>query len=218
MKNINLFTQYYHDSNKDRRFELDYCVYENLENDFDSVFLIYQTPRKQSFELSVNKHKLSIEYVDERPMFNNFFEIMDREEYAHSINILANTDIIFTKGLGDILAYVNTIESNTCIALSRYDYNMADNTTTEFHRADSQDTWIFKGNPKVRTSIPYGMGMAGCDNKLAYDISQHGYNLINPCKSIHTYHIHHSNIRNYLNEINEPSYRVPPPYKLINVE
>jgi len=218
MTKVNLFTQYYHDSNKDRKFELDYCVYENLENDFDSVFLIYQTPRKQSFELSVNKHKLSIEYVDERPTFNDFFEIMDREEYAHSINILSNTDIIFTKGLGDILAYVNKIESNTCLALSRYDYNMADNTTKEFHRPDRQDTWIFKGNPKVRTSIPYGMGMAGCDNKLAYDISQHGYNVINPCKSIHTYHIHHSNVRNYLNEENQPTYRVPPPYKLINVE
>lgn len=212
---INLFTQYYYEPNLGRKLELDYCLQNNLDNTFNQVYLFYQSPRKTAIDNLSNQNILKIHYIEERPMFNDFFEIMDRKEYAESINVLSNSDIIFTKGLQDILAYVNTIDAKTCIALSRYDYDLPTDTTTPFLRPDSQDTWIFKGNPKVRTSIPYTMGNAGGDNRLAYDIVQHGYKIINPCKSIYTYHIHSSNIRNYLNQNNEPSYRVPTPYHLV---
>jgi Ca2+-binding EF-hand superfamily protein len=55
-----------------------------------------------------------------------------------------------------------------------------------------------------------------CDNRLAYDIQAHGYNVINPCHTIKTYHLHNSNIRNYLNDKNEPIERIPQPYLLVN--
>jgi len=55
-----------------------------------------------------------------------------------------------------------------------------------------------------------------CDNRLAYDIQAHGYNVINSCHTIKTYHLHNSNIRNYLNDKNEPIERIPQPYLLVN--
>ena len=55
-----------------------------------------------------------------------------------------------------------------------------------------------------------------CDNRLAHDIQSHGYNVINPSHTIKTYHLHNSNIRNYLNDRNEPIERIPQPYLLVN--
>jgi hypothetical protein len=101
------------------------------------------------------------------------------------------------------------------LALSRYDFDAKGNIQP-FLRADSQDTWVFYGNPRIRTELEYGMGIAGCDNRLAYDIQAHGYNVVNPSHSIKTFHLHNSNVRNYLNDQNEPIERIPQPYLLVN--
>ena len=163
------------------------------------------------------KRQISVKLIEHRPTFNDYFEVMDNAVYSDQINVMANSDIFFTENLTDISGYMEGLNNNTCVALSRYEYDPI-NGLTPFHRADSQDTWIFKNSPKIRTELDYGMGMAGCDNRLAFDIRNHGYQVINPCKSIVTYHLHTSNVRNYLNEQNEPINRIPPPYHLVTTQ
>jgi hypothetical protein len=41
------------------------------------------------------------------------------------------------------------------------------------------------------------MGLPGCDNRLAHLLSETGYRLSNPCRSIRTIHLHRSNVRSY---------------------
>jgi hypothetical protein len=210
---INLFTQYYLDSNSERQNELFYCLIRNTLNNFKSIVVLVENDEVEEI---IKKHFSTCQPINigKRASFNDYFSIMGKDEYYNDINVMSNSDIFFDN-LDIIKDYIANVPKNTCLALSRYDYH-SDTNIVPFLRADSQDTWIFKGNPKVRTELEYGMGIAGCDNKLAYDIQAHGYNLLNPSYTIKTFHLHTSNIRNYLNDKNEPINRIPPPYHLIN--
>jgi hypothetical protein len=59
------------------------------------------------------------------------------------------------------------------------------------------------------------MGVAGCDNRLAYELEQAGFIVINPSLSIKTYHLHLTNIRNNINEVGQNIIIIPPPYKMV---
>jgi hypothetical protein len=189
---------------------------QNIKNDFERVFLFISAEDYYDYfqSLELNTRKISFSFVESRPTFNTFFEKMYLPLYSNQINVMANSDIFFTEGLSDIRDYMSNLDTHTCVALSRYDYDRT-NGLTPFHRADSQDTWIFNDRPQIRTELEFGMGMAGCDNRLAYDIINQGYQIINPCSSIVTYHLHSSNVRNYLNDKSEPINRIPPPYHLV---
>jgi len=210
---VNLFTQYYLDSNFDRQNELFNSLIANTLNNFKNIILLVEND--EVLEIVKNHFPFcqSIN-IGKRASFNDFFAIMDEDDYSNDINILSNSDIFFDD-LDIIKNYIANVPTNICLALSRYDYHSNANIVP-FLRADSQDTWIFNGNPKIHTQLEYGMGIAGCDNRLAYDIQAHGYNVINPSHTIKTYHLHNSNIRNYLNDKNEPIERIPQPYLLVN--
>jgi len=210
---INLFTQYYFDKNIERQHELFYCLGKNTSNNFQKIIVLVENEEVKEL---VEKHFPICKSINicKRASFNDFFAIMGKDEYFNDINVMSNSDIFF-EDLDIIKDYIANVPKNTCLALSRYDYH-SNGYIQPFLRADSQDTWIFNGNPKIHTELDYGMGIAGCDNRLAYDIQSHGYNVINPCHTIKTYHLHNSNIRNYLNDKNEPIERIPQPYLLIN--
>ncbi|MFY8161629.1 MAG: hypothetical protein ACOVNU_09895 [Candidatus Kapaibacteriota bacterium] len=210
---INLFTQYYLDRNMIRHHELFYCLTKNTANNFKKVIVLVENDIVKELVEKYFPICKSIN-IGKRASFNDFFAIMGNDEYANDINIMSNSDIFFDD-LDIIKGYLANSPKNTCLALSRYDYHSETNIVP-FLRADSQDTWIFNGNPKIHTELEYGMGFGGCDNRLAHDIQSHGYNVINPSHTIKTYHLHNSNVRNYLNEKNEPIERIPQPYLLVN--
>jgi len=199
---VNLFISYYKDKTEERQRELDFCINKNINAGFYSIQVLVST---QDIIVS---DKLILHVGYERPTFNDFFKIMSKPEFSNDINILANTDIFFDD-LSQIINY--GLCENTCLALSRWDYPK-DGNATHFDRVDSQDTWIFYGSPKIMTSIDFILGKGGCDNRLAYELQQCGYNVINPSKTIKTYHYHNSNLRTW-NEIGKPI--VPPPYLLL---
>jgi hypothetical protein len=223
--NINLFTTFYRDKNEARFNELVFCFNKNVLAKFNNIVVL--TESKEDYELVSKVYAnattnllahipaLTVGNMLVRPPFNDFFAEMRSEKYKDSINILSNTDIFFdSNSLEAIKHYFENSVSNTCIALSRWDY-YPDGSAVHYDRADSQDTWCFLGNPKIRTSTEYTMGEAGCDNRLAFEINEANYNIVNPSKSIKSYHYHNTNIRNYV--VNgEVIKRVPPPYLLLN--
>lgn len=210
---MNLFTTFYKDTNQQRFDEIKFCLNKNLKV-FDLIYIITEDKsviEPYFKELSISgfySPKIKVVLTENRPTFNTFFDAMSASEYENSINVIANSDIFFTEKVETSM--------NTVLALSRWDY-FPDGSSVHFDRADSQDVWVFYGKPKIRTSIEFSMGVAGCDNRLAYEIQQSGYNVINPSKSIKTFHFHTSNVRNYIvnGEVKE---RVPPPYLLINTQ
>lgn len=222
--NINLFTTFYKDKNEGRFNELVFCFNKNvlakfnnivvLVESMDDCVLVSKVYANATANLLAHIPTLKIVNSYKRPSFNDFFIEMENEKYKDSINVLSNTDIFFdTNSLERMKHYLDSASLNTCFALSRWDY-YPDGTSVYFNRADSQDTWVFKGNTKIRTSTEYTMGEAGCDNRLAFELNEANYNVVNPSKSITTYHYHNTNIRNYIVD-GQVIKRVPPPYLLV---
>lgn len=233
----NLFVNYYTDRNAVRQDELNFCVIENLKNkilksyymicskeDYNS-FINYLAQKgiiKKQGNFIIDREKIldKIIHVDEvsRPTFNNYFDIISY--YANTkdyINIVANCDIIIPeKTLLDCISYV---QPDVCLALTRYDIQEIlnyQNNSVFLDRWDSQDVWIFNGMiPKI-VGADFTLGVAGTDNKIAYLLEQSGYKVLNPSRTLVTYHYHLSQVLNYVNPVTQYIERLQPPFKLID--
>ena len=169
---INLFTQHLESSNKERDSEYQICREKNKNNNYIDNFITI----KQNGYLK----------------YNSFFKMT--ESYPDDINILANSDIFFD----DSISICRNIRKNDCLAITRRelfigpDY-IEDSALTKIPstmKTDTQDVWIFKG--RVRKSV-YGdisLGYPGCDNRIAWEIKNAGYKIMNPCEDIRIYHLH----------------------------
>lgn len=198
---IYLFTTYYDEKDFNRKKELDFCIDQNLKNPLiDKIYLLNESPELFSDAKIITKK------ICRRPSFNDFFLLINQEVTAEDISIIANTDIVFNDSLKLIYSIPNL--ENKCLALGRWDY--LSDSKLRFNQNDySQDVWIFKGNIK-KINGEFLLGMMGCDNKIAYEISRAGYNLLNPSLSIIATHHHRSEKRNYNNK-----FQLPPPHKFV---
>lgn len=215
----NLFINYYVDKNRSRQEELDFCFLENLKNPTITNLVIFVN--KSDYEY-VNKTysehlgKIHTIIQESRPTYNDFFQIMQRYFGGdNNINAITNSDIILP---ADTFAmsylYLTTVAN--CLALSRWDVtDRADYSQNAvlFGRSDSQDTWIFKGGLRRIDGADFTMGIAGCDNAIAYYLHHAGCVVMNPCTKLKTYHLHLTNIRNYIQ--GDSIQRIPPPYHLV---
>jgi hypothetical protein len=138
---------------------------------------------------------LHIIELSERPSYNDIFLLT--KDFTDSVNIISNTDIVFDD------VFIESIENfgikpNDILALSRWDYvNSELNEIRHHDRADSQDCWIKYGAFPYMTDADFTMGVAGCDNRIAAIMFESGFNVLNPSKSVQTYHLHLTHKRNY---------------------
>lgn len=222
---INLFTTFHKDKNEARMQELIYCLGRNLNAEFTRIYLICDNQHDQHYlwnevepKLNVKQGEIYALTINEgrRATFNDFFWLANRfSTGSDTISVIANSDIFFPE-LETLKTFMQHLEDkeNTCLALSRWDINES-GVPVHFNRADSQDTWIFYGNVKVKLPLDFGMGVAGCDNRLAHELSISGYRVLNPSKHIKTNHFHLSGVRNYIDESGNVKDKVPPPYLLV---
>ena len=72
---------------------------------------------------------------------------------------------------------------------------------TTIPRPDSQDSWIYhskyRPDKRIINKCNFGFGQPGCDNKIAYIITQYGYTCYNEPWNIKSYHNHKTQVRNY---------------------
>ena len=211
---INLILNYYKDKVEDRNLELLTCFVKNLNNDYINNIVVISTENDYSSLIDYlvdNKNKIIPILTEVRPTYNDYFSITrDFFNDDGNINIISNLDIIIPQETlySEVSKTINDyIDSKTCLALSRWDIQ-ENNTYVHFDRSDSQDTWIFIGGVPKINGADFTLGKCGCDNKILYLLDESGYFLINPSKTLKTYHLHLTNIRNYGNVI-------PPPYKLL---
>lgn len=211
---INLILNYYKDKVEDRNLELLTCFVKNLNNDYINNIVVISTESDYSSLIDYlvdNKNKIIPILTEVRPTYNDYFSIT-RNFFNddNNINIISNLDIIIPQETlySEVSKTINDyIDSKTCLALSRWDIQ-ENNTYVHFDRSDSQDTWIFLGGVPNINDADFTLGKWGCDNKISYLLDESGYFVINPSKTLKTYHLHLTNIRNYDNII-------PPPYKLL---
>lgn len=221
---IQLVTSFYLDKSPLRQGELLFCLEQNLKAGFDYVFIYVDTANELDYlstylnELSkiteISEYRIVVGHEDIRTTYNQYFE----RTLKNSITVLCNSDIFFSPLSVKLVRsyYEDGQNKDVALCLTRWDYNI--NQQHElFDRPDSQDTWVVFGLIKGKTSIEFGLGRAGCDNRIAHELEQMGYIIKNPSKTIQTVHVHSSNVRNYLHE-GKPKEIIPPPYKLISPE
>jgi len=217
--NYNLFINYYVDKNELRQDELEFCFSQNLANRTNTKIVAFTT--KEDYEHLASKysehlHRVHAIIQENRPTYNDIFQIMTKYFGTEdNINVITNSDImVSTDAYTMANLYLTTVAN--CLALSRWDVikreNYIDNSVM-FGRADSQDTWIFKGGIRKIDGADFTMGIAGCDNSIAHLLHAAGCVLANPCSKLKTYHLHLTNIRNYIQ--GETIQRIPPPYYLV---
>jgi hypothetical protein len=204
-----LFTTYYLTTSEERNREYSFCITKNKQASFDKIYLFVE---EKDFAFASN-FNVEVVVTASRPTFQDYFNFIKSGDFDNSVNIIANTDIFFCsldqvkKNIGRL------IKGEICFALSRYDY-FHKWKTKHFDRSDSQDTWIFRGHSGLErlSSVNFSMGIPGCDNRLAYELNMAGFNVLNPSKTIKTYHLHRVPFRSYEKRPNEI---VLPPYLLI---
>ncbi len=183
---IRLFYNYYEDKNVHRKREIDFCLQKNLANPY-VMTIVFETKFKPEYQF----------------FFNKINEITGSDD----INIICNSDIF----LDETITLTSKMTHNDVWALARWDY-YSENNIVFANRPDSQDVWIMKG--KVRPVVgDFTLGIRGCDNRIAHEFRQAGYNITNPSLSVKTYHVHNSGVRNYtFKDV------VPPPYLTLSPE
>lgn len=230
MKTV-LHIPYYTDKNLVRQGEIMYCLHKNLQAGFDKIMfyfdnlneLLYLSKYLQT--ISDNAGIITtmlpelvfvnpdVQQQNRRPTFNDFLA----NTQADCINVISNTDIFFTpESVTKISNYMQQ-KPQDALCLSRWDI-AANGEATHFERWDSQDVWVINGSAKGRTTTEFTMGVAGCDNRFAWELKNMGYNICNPSKSIQVFHKHESAVRNYLNEQGAPTSSVPQPYEMVTPE
>lgn len=205
---INLFTIWYDESNLDRLGEYETCLERNINNNLiNNIYVICEKVYpKQQFSFN---SKIKFIYTENRPTYTDIFNLINMETNEFDINIISNTDIYFD----NTLSYIeSTLRKESVFCLTRWDVNQIG--VANFHdRKDSQDVWIFRGNIKSSVYGDFSLGIAGCDNRIAHELKQAGYKLLNPSLSIKCYHLHNTGIRNYKD--GTVVKRISPPYEFV---
>lgn len=196
---IHLLINYYKTNSSERNSEIDYCMNNNYYNCFIDKLHIFSNINMSNFDDPL--HKISF-ILNDRPTYKMYFDYATHNIPENDIIILSNTDIYFD----DTIQLCQNIKSSDVYALTRYDSCgngnvIKDDGTIQIYGNSkcSQDTWIYRNyiSNLDKMNINFTMGLLGCDNRIAYELFNAGYNIINPSLSIKCYHKHESNIRFY---------------------
>ena len=181
--NFNIFVSVYDEKHHGRKCELTDCLRRNQVSGAN-VIIVDETNRRSTYQ--------------------DYFDLINQTTGHDDINIIINSDIYF---LESELQKLKSLRPNECYALTRWDI-YPDGAEIFLNRVDSQDCWIFRGKVRdVTGANNFGLGQPGCDNKMALLLRDAGYTVLNPSKTIKSYHMHNSKISYYTRND-----AVPPPY------
>lgn len=150
--------------------------------------------------------KVRVKQVSHRPLYSDYFEWINELAGPDDISIISNADIYFDEQLALFRNW--PLPADTVFILTRWDVDESGQSALQY-RNESQDTWIFRGPVRSFTSS-FPVGIARCDNRLAYELANAGFTVLNPSMSIRTNHLHKGQRRSY--KAKEHTDFIPPPY------
>lgn len=197
-----LFTTYWDEPIEARRRDILLALDGNRDS-FDKVFVL-----SQQAKVAPEQHRNCYWSSQlERQTFRKMLQLAADNAGLDDIAIIANSDIWIPSST---LAVINWhLQANEAYCLSRWD--ILPKGITLFDRADSQDTWVFRGPPRVDIDAGFPFGFPGVDNRFAAELQIAGYRVLNPSRDVKTYHIHPTPHRNG----NKPENRVGLPYLFV---
>lgn len=134
-----------------------------------------------------------VEYLDgekNRITFNELVEHCNRK-FRGELCVISNSDITFGSS---VYSLAGLKKANRLVALTRWESPSSPRfigfTHEECFFSGSQDSWAFVGGeiPEVSAEIP--MGIVGCDSVIAGWAVISGLEVVNPCLTIRTTHVH----------------------------
>ena len=195
-----LILPHYRDKKPFRAKEIAECLLKNLNNNLINEVVAVTDVK----DIKLHHKKLTVINIGRRQTYKALFEL------GHTLNpggisIVSNADIYFKPE--DIRTLQKVNYDGLVLALSRWDI-MKKGKPKHHALKDSQDVWIFRD--KIEIENDFELGRAGCDNVIAHELRKK-YMVMNPSRTIKSYHLHLSNIRNYKkkNAYQPPYYRVP---------
>ncbi len=202
---IRLFTTWYAESVFQRHREYLMCMDRNRS--CSALAAIHVFDESGSLTASENLQPRSL---TRRPTYQDFFKWIDEVAGPGDFSIIANTDICFD----DSIRLLERLDwsGRLALAISRWDVG-EDGRAQLFDRGDSQDCWIFRG-PVTGVEGNFPLGVYDCDNKIAWELQQAGYRVLNPALSLRTYHHHQCGYRSY-EQKPAPDYGIRPPFLYI---
>lgn len=222
--NVNLITNFYIDQDRNRQNEIEYCLIDNFRNPNLNRLSIIVCDELSNDRINniislngLNIDKSDIVRMNDRPTYDDYFTIT--RQHQNEINIVSNSDIMFDEvGIKMMIDYFieRGNKMHGCMALSRWDmqkdYSQADAKLFKYMGWGSQDAWVFYGGVDSREEYKFILGKLGCDSKIAFFLSENGYDVINPSRTIKIYHLHLIPVHNY-----SEMERMPRPYKYIPI-
>lgn len=197
-----LITSLYNETIQERALEYIVCLAKNCNHPLiKKIHILYDTSKEphdsdSGFLKVISDFPVTVTKLPERPDFNYCFNVANTL-YNNEAIIMCNADIFFNETLEALVAY-DLI--NSFIALSRWD--VQNNGSLKLYNDEqSQDTWIFETPLRPFKRANFGIGTPGCDNLIAAQARDVGYDVTNPCLTIQGCHVHLSQIRHYKKRI-----------------
>lgn len=201
---INMITQYCNINNKQRQYEYDTCVLNNLNNRYTKhVYLLNE--HKTKVPDYINNHdKCTVIYISGWLTYKQAFHFASKT-LPNEICCLSNLDIFLDHGSNwnTIIPIIKNAKIIFC--QSRYEYDgkktgTKDPVLQRFGYCNSQDAWIFKANNlDTIQNCDFKIGLSGCDNAIADRMHKAGFILVN---SPNVYKIMHFDVCRNKNETN----------------
>ena len=192
---VYLIQQYYVPQKAERRDEIKKALEMNIKCELiDKIILLNESkceiPVCDKVRQTVIGHRLT--YLD-------IMTYIKSQVPADTIVVFSNSDIYMDETLRTL--YSVDLEKKF-LALLRYEVTGKDEPKLFGPRPDSQDTWIVWSSSidfvLDQEDFNFSFGVPGCDNAITTAMLRKKFAVVNPALSIRTYHLHSSNIRNYV--------------------
>jgi len=186
-RTFSLIINYFECENEDRKIEYNFCLDENLKNQYVQKIFLFSTKQENPVH-----DKLKIVRISSEPNVQDMFLFASKFLSGENC-IIANSDIVFD----NTLSKVDNL-SDLFLALTRWEMDGDKNMRLYRPRWGSkmsQDSWIFKSPFVPCEELGFPLGYLGADNRIAFVANKSGLKVINPSKSVITKHIHSSNYR-----------------------
>ena len=199
---VRIIQNYYIDPIPKRQEEIENCLYMNMVSGADEVVLFTED--------SPVGDKIVVVPFKGRPTFNDYLHYINLVADEDDVSIICNSDIFFLPK--DIAVIHTKIRYDEAYVLSRWDVTGKGDVL--FDRDDSQDTWVFKGKVGYVEDADEPLGKAGIDNAIAERLQRKGYTVLNPSKTVKSFHLHKTQIRRYnpIDAVSKPYLLVKPHY------
>ena len=199
---LTLICQYYVPKDRHRREEIDTCFHKNIENPLVTKMLIF-FERKEDMALLPDIPKIEKRFYADRLTYG--FWLKETNKFpAGTLSLVINSDIYLTESVSHLISNKEYIlKEKKFVALTRYNPNVeGEGFVLNGNPHWTQDAWaVVKPEPGFSSALiqetSFELGQPGCDNKIVAVMHSYGFNVTNPCGTVHTIHLQSDEKRSY---------------------